>query len=74
MFQAGLELRNPPASASQVLGLKVCTTIAQPVRNLKEPQSGKCLKLGTECGYCSLFGKKYLGDHSELGHLAQVLP
>jgi hypothetical protein len=24
--QAGLELRNPPASASQVLGLKVCTT------------------------------------------------
>jgi hypothetical protein len=22
--QAGLELRNPPASASQVLGLKVC--------------------------------------------------
>jgi hypothetical protein len=24
--QAGLELRNPPASASQMLGLKVCTT------------------------------------------------
>jgi hypothetical protein len=24
--QAGLELRNPPASASQVLGLKVCIT------------------------------------------------
>jgi hypothetical protein len=24
--QAGLELRNPPASASQVLGLKVCAT------------------------------------------------
>jgi hypothetical protein len=24
--QAGLELRDPPASASQVLGLKVCTT------------------------------------------------
>jgi hypothetical protein len=23
--QAGLELRNPPASASQVLGLKACT-------------------------------------------------
>jgi hypothetical protein len=29
--QAGLELRNPPASASQVLGLKVCATTAQPV-------------------------------------------
>ena len=24
--QAGLKLRNPPASASQVLGLKACTT------------------------------------------------
>jgi hypothetical protein len=24
--QAGLELRNPPASASQVLGLKACGT------------------------------------------------
>jgi hypothetical protein len=28
--QAGLELRNPPASASQVLGLKVCATTAWP--------------------------------------------
>jgi hypothetical protein len=27
--QAGLELRNSPASASQVLGLKVCTTTAR---------------------------------------------
>jgi hypothetical protein len=27
--QAGLELRNLPASASRVLGLKVCTTTAQ---------------------------------------------
>jgi hypothetical protein len=26
--QDGLELRNPPASASQVLGLKVCATTA----------------------------------------------
>jgi hypothetical protein len=25
---AGLELRNLPASASQVLGLKVCTTVS----------------------------------------------
>jgi hypothetical protein len=29
--QAGLELRNPPASASQVLGLKACATTAQPI-------------------------------------------
>jgi hypothetical protein len=27
--QVGLELRNPPASASQVLGLKVCATTAR---------------------------------------------
>ena len=27
--QAGLELRNPPASASQVLGLKACTITAR---------------------------------------------
>jgi hypothetical protein len=27
--QAGLKLRNPPASASQVLGLKVCATTAR---------------------------------------------
>jgi hypothetical protein len=27
--QAGLELRNPPASASRVLGLKVCATTSQ---------------------------------------------
>jgi hypothetical protein len=27
--QAGLELRNPPASASQVLGLKVCAATAR---------------------------------------------
>jgi hypothetical protein len=27
--QAGLELRNPPASASQVLGIKACATTAQ---------------------------------------------
>jgi hypothetical protein len=26
--QAGLDLRNPPASASQVLGLKACATTA----------------------------------------------
>ena len=30
--QAGPELRNPPASASQVLGLKACATTARPSR------------------------------------------
>jgi hypothetical protein len=33
--QAGLEPRNPPASASQVLGLKACTTTARPVHVFK---------------------------------------
>jgi hypothetical protein len=28
--QAGLKLRNPPASASQVLGLEACTTTPDP--------------------------------------------
>jgi hypothetical protein len=31
--QAGLELRNPPASAFQVLGLKTCTTTTKNERN-----------------------------------------
>jgi hypothetical protein len=34
--QAGLELRNPPASASQVLGLKACTTTAWLTYNFKK--------------------------------------
>jgi hypothetical protein len=32
--QAGLELRNSPASASQVLGLKACATTAQLFKDL----------------------------------------
>jgi hypothetical protein len=39
--QAGLELRNSPASASQVLGLKACATTAR--RNSDSPAStSKC--------------------------------
>jgi hypothetical protein len=46
--QAGLELRNPPASASQVLGLKACATAVQlyqgfyikKARLHEKPQSG----------------------------------
>jgi hypothetical protein len=34
--QAGLELRNPPASASRVLGLKVCATTARLMSTLEE--------------------------------------
>jgi hypothetical protein len=32
--QAGLKLRNSPASSSQVLGLKACTTTAWPMATL----------------------------------------
>jgi hypothetical protein len=39
--QAGLELRNPPASASQVLGLKACTTTAERI----DPFLSPCTKL-----------------------------
>ena len=35
--QAGLELRNPPASASQVLGFKAGATTAQCSISLKAP-------------------------------------
>jgi hypothetical protein len=37
--QAGLELRNPLASASQVLGLKVCTTTPGPLSIFNNPLS-----------------------------------
>jgi hypothetical protein len=33
VVRAGLELRNPPASASQVLGLNVCATTARKTWN-----------------------------------------
>jgi hypothetical protein len=35
--QAGLELRNPPASASQVLGLKACVTTAGSMWTINMP-------------------------------------
>jgi hypothetical protein len=38
--QAGLELRNPPASASQVLGLQVCATAAWPFVPFNETKPG----------------------------------
>jgi hypothetical protein len=36
--QAGLELRNPPASASRVLGLKACVTTPSEVPSLNSEQ------------------------------------
>jgi hypothetical protein len=49
--QAGLELRNPPASASQVLGLKACATTAQPYPTFY--QEGLLM-----CGQCFGFVQK----------------
>jgi hypothetical protein len=58
--QAGLELRNPPASASQVLGLKACTTTAQQLsQDLNQssliwlPSLGTCS--GDSCPPASVF-------------------
>jgi hypothetical protein len=45
--QAGLELRNPPASASQVLGLKVGATTAQLMKNILNKHSKVRKKLVT---------------------------
>jgi hypothetical protein len=42
--QVGLELRNPPVSASQVLGSKACATTAQPKFLFKSFKS-KILKI-----------------------------
>jgi hypothetical protein len=39
--QAGLELRNSPASASQVLGLKACATTPGYIQHLKDGSSPK---------------------------------
>jgi hypothetical protein len=49
--QAGLELRNLPASASQVLGLKVCTTTAQLQISLTEQASVECATLSHRLGF-----------------------
>jgi hypothetical protein len=40
--QAGLKLRNPPASASRVLGLKACTTTPGFLSFLKDSFKLKC--------------------------------
>jgi hypothetical protein len=42
--QAGLEIRNPPASASRVLGLKACATT---------PSSKLCFKQGSTTELCA---------------------
>jgi hypothetical protein len=42
--QAGLELGNLPASASQVLELKACATTARLIRNLKNRKTTKSHK------------------------------
>jgi hypothetical protein len=47
--QAGLELKKLPASASQVLGLKACTTTSQPVQQFLKVNSqvrkARCLEM-----------------------------
>ena len=51
--QAGLELRNPPASASQVLGLKVCATTAQHLFAFIHSFTHSFFFLWTKCSLCS---------------------
>jgi hypothetical protein len=41
VYQADLELRNPPASASQVLGLKACAIPAQPREVILRPSKNR---------------------------------
>jgi hypothetical protein len=59
--QAGLELRDPPATASKVLGLKVCTTSAQ-----------SALEISNRT-HCSLYLLTYSAlqcDHTDQQHKA----
>jgi hypothetical protein len=58
--QAGLELRNPPASASRVLGLKVCTTT--PGLEIVEMLRRMCILL---C-LCEMFCRYLLGPFGSL--------
>jgi hypothetical protein len=50
--QAGLELRNPPASASQVLGLKACATIALQERQFYQQQNSRRQGIPETLGGC----------------------
>jgi hypothetical protein len=51
--QAGFEIRNLPASASQVLGLKACTTTARLITTVLSTQTRKsfCYQKLHECLY-----------------------
>jgi hypothetical protein len=53
--QAGLKLRNPPVSASQVLGLKTCTTTDWPKATLIKEN----MQLGLACSFRGLVHYKH---------------
>jgi len=53
--QAGLKLRNPPVSASQVVGLKACTTTTRPYIFLN-----CCVAKGHQVRAWSLFPRWHL--------------
>jgi hypothetical protein len=55
--QAGLELRNPPAPASQVLGLKVCAITARPRPKSLQPHPRR-LMIWFYLGYLSGFAPR----------------
>jgi hypothetical protein len=71
--QAGLALRNPPASASQVLGLKVCTTMPGLSFFLITHQvSSKCCPYVCGCGHPLEHGKP--NTSPKTASLPPVLP
>jgi hypothetical protein len=63
--QAGLELRNPPVSASQVLGLKACATTAWRVGLIMSPVLSGLQRLCL-CWFSSLT-REYV-DNSQVWH------
>jgi hypothetical protein len=76
--QAGLQLRNPLASASQVLGLKACTTMPSCYSSsyyVHQPIVGVPGFLGTQCkqnGCISLYTWYVLGGAKNVQQRAQA--
>jgi hypothetical protein len=59
--QAGLELGNPPASASQVQGLKVCATTVRPGNIFKDQKSSHASEISVTFDNSSTFLNVHFG-------------
>jgi hypothetical protein len=65
--QAGFELRNPPASTSQVLGLKLCATTAQHKQTFKPIISHIFLNFRSFAPLKPIYYNNYISRYKEQG-------